>query len=93
MKVIDELANQILLRRAEQQQAHMYRQIAADALAEGDNLHQALEQAHQDLEAARRETRELKVQVTKLQSADAPPATPIVPPSTRRRTTRFAILP
>ena len=40
--ITKELAGQLLLRRVDQQQIHMYCQIAADALAEGEKLHEAV---------------------------------------------------
>ena len=43
--ITKEMAGQLLLRSVDQQQIHMYRQIAADALAEGEKLHEAVTQA------------------------------------------------
>jgi len=37
------MANQMILRHVERQQVHIYRQIAAEALAECDSLKNALE--------------------------------------------------
>lgn len=91
--IIDELAGQLIARHAERQQLHMYRRIAADALAEGDNWHRTAVEERQASTKAQEEIIELKNQLNKLRSQASPPA-PVEPtPNTRRRVTRFPILP
>ena len=58
----------------------MYRQITADALAEGEKLHEAVTQAQQRIQA-------LEAQIAR--QATVGPQTP----APRTRTTRFSILP
>jgi len=77
-----ELAGQMLLRSVERQQLHMYRQIAADALAEGEELHKALTQAQQKVD-------KLEAQLAKRAITGSTSNAP----ATRSRTTRFQILP
>lgn len=80
--ITSELVGQLLLRSVERQQLHMYRQIAADALAEGEELHNALVQERQ-------KAKNLEAQLAKQAVADPCPHTP----TTRFRATRFSILP
>ncbi|KAF2265266.1 hypothetical protein CC78DRAFT_600460 [Lojkania enalia] len=69
----------------------MYRQIAANALAEGDTLHKTLLRERQEAEAvadaARREISALKFQLFKAAT------TPVTPATTRLRSLCFEILP
>lgn len=80
--ITTELAGQLLLRSVERQQLHMYRQLLADTLAESETLHNTLAQERQEAEAAQDKLRTLKAQAAKAK-----------PPTIRRRTTRFQILP
>ena len=93
-QILLELSHQILCRRAEQQQLHMYRQIAADALAEGDVFHESYNGIRAEGEEFKKQAEELQKQLLEAKSrlasrtlsaptAPAPAQTP-APPRTSR---------